>query len=152
MIGALYILAFLIIVGLVLYAFECRHRRRVGANPELKPGRPEADAAEEADGEKECCGMHIVCEKDTLIPFTTEADYYDDEELDRFAGRGADEYTDEEVEEFRDVLLTLRPEEVAGWARSISLRGITLPAIVKEELLLLVAERRAALTAKSAAI
>ena len=149
MIGALYILAFLIIVGLVLYAFECRHRRHAApAEPDATPTPP----ADEADGESECCGMHIVCEKDTLIPFTTEADYYDDEELDRFAGRGADDYTDEEVEEFRDVLLTLRTEEVAGWARSISLRGITLPAIVKEELLLLVAERRAALTAKSTAV
>ena len=136
MIGALYILAFLIIVGLVLYAFECRHRRHAATAAPAEPDATPTPPADEADGESECCGMHIVCEKDTLIPFTTEADYYDDEELDRFAGRAADDYTD---------------EEVAGWAGSISLRGITLPAIVKEELLLLVAERRAALTSHSAA-
>ncbi len=38
----------------------------------------------------------------------------DDEELDRFAGRAADNYTDEEVEEFSEVLYTMQPEEVAG--------------------------------------
>lgn len=150
MIGALYILAFLIVVGALLYAFECRHRRRHPSAPTPEHGAPNAtDAADAAGGDNECCGMHIVCEKDTLIPFTTQAEYYDYEELDRFAGRAADAYTDDEIEEFRDVLLTLRSEEVAGWARSIALRGITLPAIVKEELLLLVAERRAALTSNS---
>ena len=30
---------------------------------------------------------------------TKEIEYYDDEELDRFAGRAADDYTDDEVEE-----------------------------------------------------
>ena len=44
----------------------------------------------------------------------------------------------------REVLLTLRPDEIAGWARSVQLRGITLPADVREELLMIVAEARAA--------
>ncbi len=35
---------------------------------------------------------------------TKEIEYYDDEDLDRFAGREADAYTDEEVEEFSEVL------------------------------------------------
>ena len=50
--------------------------------------------------------------------------------------------TDSQIEEFRDVLLTLLPEDIAGWARSLRLRGIEMPACVKEELLLLVSEER----------
>lgn len=68
--------------------------------------------------------------------------YYDDEELDRFAGRAADSYTPEETEEFRDVLMTLLPEDVPGWARSITLRGLELPPDVRDELLMLVNEQR----------
>ena len=41
------------------------------------------------------------------------------------------------------MLLTLLPTDIAGWARSIQLRGIELPTPVREELLLIVAEARA---------
>ena len=89
--------------------------------------------------------MHITCEKDSLLASVSKkVEYYDDEELDRFAGRAADAYDDDETEEFRDVLLTLRPEDIAGWARSIQLRGITLPESVRDELIMIVAEARAA--------
>ncbi len=70
------------------------------------------------------------------------AEYFDDEELDRYAGRSADSYSDRETEEFREVLLTLLPDDVAPWARSIQLRGIELPEAVREELLLIVSESR----------
>ena len=68
--------------------------------------------------------------------------YYDDEELDRFAGRSQDSYTPEEEDEFREVLMTLRPEDVAGWARSITQRRLELPSDVRDELLMLVNEQR----------
>ena len=68
--------------------------------------------------------------------------YYDDEELDRFKGREAGSYNREETEEFRDVLMTLLPEDVAGWARSITLRQIELPADIREELLMIIQEQR----------
>jgi hypothetical protein len=69
-------------------------------------------------------------------------EYYNDEELDRFRGRPSDGYTDAEVEEFREVLYTCREEEVAGWSRSLQLRGIELPDALKDELFLIVGERR----------
>ena len=70
-------------------------------------------------------------------PYTGEIRTYndDDEELDRFAGRAADDYTDEEVEEFSEVLYTMQPEEVAGWNRSLILRGINLPNQIKDEVI-----------------
>ena len=77
-----------------------------------------------------------------LAAVSEKIEYFDDEELDRFAGRAAGDYTPEEVEEFRDVLLTLIESDVAPWARSLQLRGINLPTDVRDELLLLVAEKR----------
>ena len=83
------------------------------------------------------------CEKNLLTPLDDEIEYFDDEEIDRFRGRGADDYSDEEIEEFRDILLTLRPTEIAAWARSLQLRGIVMPQTIRDELLLIVAEERA---------
>lgn len=101
-------------------------------------------AAESEPPQEECCGMHITCEKDSLLAAVSQKiEYYDDEELDRFAGRGADAYTPDESDEFRDVMLTMRPDEIAGWARSLQLRGITLPQDVRDELILIVSEERA---------
>lgn len=132
MIIALYIALAIVGVGAVLWALDRRHR---SSEPEPEP--------QPADAE-ECCGMHITCERDSLLANVSDSiDYFDDEELDRFRGRSADDYSDAEVEEFRDVLLTLQPDDIAAWGRSIQLRGIELPTAVREELLLIVAEARA---------
>ena len=87
--------------------------------------------------------MHITCERDSLLASVSETiEYYDDEELDAFKGLNPESYTDDEIEQFRDVLLTLLPQDIAGWGRSIQLRGIELPPAVREELLMIVAEAR----------
>lgn len=128
MIVALYILIALVTVGLALWLLDRRRQ-----HPEA-PVEPPA----------ECCGQHAVCERDSLLAAVSESvEYFDDEELDAFAGRRPDSYTDEETEAFRDVLLTLLPHDVAPWARSIQLRGIELPPAVREELLMIVSEDRA---------
>ena len=81
----------------------------------------------------ECCGQHEVCEKDSLLAAVSKKiEYYDDEELDQFMGREGNAYTEEETELFRDVLYTTRDDEVAGWVRSLQLRGIELPDELKE--------------------
>lgn len=92
----------------------------------------------------ECCGQHETCEKDSLLAaISKEVEYFNDEELDRFRGKGGDEYTEEECEEFRDVLYTMRSDEVAGWVRSLQLRYVNLPDDVKDEVFLIVGENRA---------
>ncbi|MCM1348049.1 MAG: phospholipase [Firmicutes bacterium] len=140
MIVALYILLALVAVGTVLYIM---HRHDMSRN-----GGSEAPVETVVEPEAECCGMHITCEKDSLLAsVSSEIEYYDDEELDRYRGVPADGYSDDAIEEFRNVLLTLIPTDIAGWARSIQLRGIELPAPVREELLMIVAETRAARTA-----
>lgn len=91
----------------------------------------------------ECCGAHEVCEKDSLLAaLSKQIEYYNDEELDRFRGREGDEYTPGEADEFRDVLYTMRSDEVAGWVRSLQLRMVNLPDEVKDEVFLIVGERR----------
>lgn len=90
----------------------------------------------------ECCGAHDVCEADSLLNSDANIIYYDDEDLDRFRGREANTYDDDEVEEFQDVLLTMKEAEVAAWLRSLTLRCIELPSIVKEESLMIVDEVR----------
>ena len=93
--------------------------------------------------DEECCGQHETCEKDSLLAAVSRGiEYYDDEELDRFKGRTSDDYTDNEVEEFREVMFTCQDDEVAGWCRSLQLRGIELPNELKDELFLIIGERR----------
>lgn len=134
MIPALIILAVTVGFGAVLYAFHRIGERRhpQATEPEPQPQQPEGG----------CCGMHITCEKDSLAAMTTDIVYYDDEELDAYRGTPSDAYDDSAIEQFRDVLLTLLPQDIAGWARSLRLRGIELPDCVKDELLMLVREER----------
>ena len=107
--------------------------------------RQSADAPQAAPNpaDMECCGQHEVCEKESLLAaISKEIEYYNDEELDRFQGRKSDEYTEEEVEEFREVLYTMKETEVAGWVRSLQLRAVELPDEVKDEVVMVVGERR----------
>lgn len=146
MIPALYILAALVTVGTVLYILHRIQDARMARNAPADQDKPEPELAAESE-DSECCGMHITCEKDSLLAAVSrKIEYYDDEELDAYAGRKADEYSDSEIEQFRDVLLTLLPQDIAGWGRSLQLRGITLPYDVREELLMIVAEQRRAAT------
>ena len=143
MTGALVILGALVVIGVLLFitdkTYFSHHHPAVPAqeNGETEKGNESAMGNDEV-----CCGLHLVCEKTSLATTDTKIIYYDDEELDRFAGRDSGSYTSEEKEEFRDVLLTLLPEDVAGWARSIKLRNIELPDDVREELIMIVAELR----------
>jgi len=135
------LLAVIVGGGLILYLLDRMKQRNTDDESDKLDVSDSPDISVESD--TECCGMHITCEKDSLVAgIDRELLYYDDEELDAFRGREADSYTPEEIEIFREILLTLRPEEIAGWARSITTRGITLPPDVRDELLIIVADAR----------
>ena len=91
-------------------------------------GDTETAAAEAAPRPDGCCGAHEVCEKESLLAAVSKGqiDDSEDEELAAFQGRPADQYSEAETEAFRDVLYTMRSEEVAGWVRSLALRGVEL--------------------------
>ena len=128
----LYTLLALVLLGIIAGVASWLHYRK---SPKEEPMVNPADM--------ECCGQHEVCEKESLLAaISKQIEYYDDEELDRYKGRGEDEYTEEEAEEFRNVLYTMRSEEVAGWVRSLQLRQVNLPNNVKDEVFLIVGERR----------
>lgn len=60
-------------------------------------------------------------------------DYFDDEELDAFRGMDADAYSDEQIDTFREILYTLRPEELEDWLISLEKREINFPAVLRPE-------------------
>ncbi|MBQ5664130.1 MAG: phospholipase [Bacteroidaceae bacterium] len=88
---------------------------------------------EHHDVEGGCCGKHLVCEKNN----GKEDLYFDDEELDVYKGKQPEEYSEKEIEEFRNVLYTMKSDEVDLWVQCLQQRGIELPAEIKEEVLLI---------------
>lgn len=134
-----------LIIGLLMLAVIAMtvgylHNRRM--QKKIESGQLDAiPTLVEADAE--CCGQHEICEKESLLAAVSkQIEYYDDEELDRFRGRSSADYNEEEVEEFREIMYTCKEDEVAGWSRSLQLRGVELPDELKDELFLIVGERR----------
>lgn len=127
----LILLCVIVLVGALLYA---EHRAYMRHHPEEPPVQEPAE---------ECCGMHVTCERDSLLAaVSTEIVYYDDEELDRYAGKAPEAYSAGEADEFRDILLSMRPDDIAGWVRSLQLRGVALPPDVRDEIIMIVGEER----------
>lgn len=87
-----------------------------------------------------CCGAHEVCEFEEMLKNPNEIIYFEDEDLDRFKGIPANGYNDAQIDEFRDVLYTLKDDEIRIWLLSIERRQIQLPVILRQEALFMVAE------------
>lgn len=135
-----YILLSLLLLGVAAAIAGVIRNRKLQRQLE----RGEIDAIPEPQEiQEECCGQHETCERDSLLAAVSkEIEYYNDEELDRYQGVEADAYDEAAVEEFSEVLYTLQEVEVAGWLRSLQLRGINLPDAIKDEAFLIVGERR----------
>jgi len=85
-----------------------------------------------------CCGAHEICEEGFLkVAPINDIEYYDDEELDIYKGKDSDKYTENEVEEFREILYTMYVDDVKGWLKSLQLRGIELPDELKDEIFII---------------
>ena len=127
---------FLCIVAaiVVVYIFTRLFAKSSNEKSSGKDAKPIPDA--------DCCGAHEICEKETLLSANAEIVYYQDEELDKYSLKSSDCYTNEEIEQFREILFTMRDYEVAGWLRSLQLRNIAPPDIVREEALMIVADVR----------
>jgi hypothetical protein len=88
----------------------------------------------------DCCGAHEVCEFEEMLKNPEEIVYFEDEELDRFRGITAEQYSDNQIEEFRDVLYTLKGDEIRMWLLSIERRKLHLPHILRQEAFQLISE------------
>ncbi|MGB5989703.1 MAG: hypothetical protein WBG43_08185 [Marinifilaceae bacterium] len=85
-----------------------------------------------------CCGAHEICDLD-LKKLNEEIEYFDDEELDTFISRPNDKYSEVEIDIFRDILYSLKPEEIREWITSLEIRKVNLPEPLKQEVLSLLA-------------
>ena len=125
-------LALFISLGIIiLILFELRARKQKNVLQ-----------SQQAASDDECCGQHLVCERETLLQTNAEIEYFDDEELDALAGINPENYTNEQHELLRAVFDTLQEKDVPAWCRSIQLRNIALPQDIREEALLICRERR----------
>lgn len=121
----------IVILGIVSFILGQRYKRNI---------EKESDLPEQ---QEECCGQHIICEKDSLLAAVSkQIEYYDDEELDIFKQKEPNTYNEQETEQFREILYSLKETDVAGWLRSLQLRDIALPESLKDEALMIVREHR----------
>ena len=125
---------------MILVFIEIRERRK--AAKKLEQDNAVAPTTPKRTIPEGCCGEHLVCEKETLLITNPEIVYYDDEELDSLAGIEPDNFTSEQYDMINNVFLTLREEDVAGWCRSLQMRGINLPSDIREQALMIVREQR----------
>lgn len=146
-----------VVIALLNKYTRPKKQEKLDAQPNLGPSTdsateldsPNHQITESAAGEDDeyerpegCCGAHEVCENESLLASNTKIIYFADEELDEFKDRDAESYTSEEIEMFEEVFFTLRENELVDWLKSLQLRHVPLPPAIKEQALMIIAERR----------
>lgn len=146
-----------VVIALLNKYARPKKQEKLGAQPNLghstdsatESDSPNHQITESAAGEDDeyerpegCCGAHEVCENESLLASNTKIIYFADEELDEFKDRDAESYTSEEIEIFEEVFFTLRENELVDWLKSLQLRHVPLPPAIKEQALMIIAERR----------
>lgn len=142
---AIVLLTILVVGGAIVWLIDRLFYHTDKAENLDETGENDASDATPAQGcADEACGIRSICPSEQILvsQCKREVIYYDDEELDSFAGREADGYTAEEEEQWRDVLYTLQPGDLLGWGQSIKHRGLVMPASIQAEFLQLAAENR----------
>lgn len=133
------LIIFIALGVLIVIAYEIRARKQGKTKQEQQA---EVKANKQANLYGECCGEHLICEKETLLQTDAKIEYYDDEELDTMAGIDPKEYTEEQIKAIRDVFESINDTDITGWVRSLQLRNIALPEDIREEALLIIIEKR----------
>jgi hypothetical protein len=125
----IYLVIAIIVLGVVVAVFEKIFHGKDDDEPIVQA--PSSSCAT-------CNGIDPNCEQVCMMEAATkDIEYFDDEELDTYKGRPSDQYSDAEIEQFSEVLYTLKPDEVKPWGRSLTLRGINLPDQLKDEFIAL---------------
>ncbi len=107
------------LLGVALFTYINRNKPQEAGTPPPEAG---------------CCGAHAVCEKG-LKKISPVIDYFEDEELDALKDIPSGNFTDEQLDQFREVLYTLRREEIEDWLISLEKRKIQFPELLKTEAL-----------------
>lgn len=120
------------LVGTILYLTD----KKPQENSDQPAESPSTNLPDSCSAD--CCAINDVCPSELMLKAAcNDAIYYDDEELDQFKARTADQYSPDEIEQFRDVLYTLKPQELLSWRQSLKKRGIVLPTPLHDEFLML---------------
>ena len=117
------------VIGIAVLVKVNRDRKKANTIAE-KTSAPASD----------CCGAHEVCEFDLIKADENRIEYYDDEELDEYKNINENTYSGNQIDQFRDVLYTLKTDEIRYWLLSIERRKINLPDILVSEARMLMAE------------
>lgn len=123
------IIGILTVVGLTIL-IKVNHKESKNNPAPDKSATPASD----------CCGAHEICEFDKIKVDQTIIEYFDDEELDVYKNMNENAYDDRQIDQFRDVLYTLQPQEIQNWLLSIERREIQLPTVLVSEARMLIAE------------
>ena len=130
----------LILIGVLLGLFVIVALGTWLSNKYSKKNPDNKEEEQALDIPLDCCGAHEICDFDEMRMNPDEIVYFEDEELDNYQGIDAGKYNDQQIEEFRDVLYTLKGDEIKMWLLSIERRQIQLPTILRSEAIMLAAE------------
>ena len=137
---SLYLFITIIAFFIIALALSNYLQRKKGNTRERETPAPPIDLGNINSG---CCGAHEICDKDSLIAaFAEPAEYFEDEELDKYRNRDSEDYNEQEVDEFREVFYSVLDEEKPRWIRSLRMREIALPDQLKDEVLMIVNDLR----------
>jgi len=91
----------------------------------------------------ECCGKHSECSQNFLVkPKVSKIiDYYNDEELDIYKNVSENDYSENTLDEFREVLYSLKKNEVSGWLLSLQQREIIIPQTIRDEAMFIITDQ-----------
>jgi hypothetical protein len=120
-------------IGLLLY-LNSRMKRKAMAEPFSEPIKGTLNIA------SDCCGAHEVCEFDEADFDEETIIYFNDEELDELRNVRESDLTAEQIDDLREVLYTLQPQEINKWLTSLARRHIHLPSYLQQEARQLIAE------------
>jgi len=81
----------------------------------------------------DCCGAHEICEFDASQFDEEQIIYFDDEELDVLRNVREDQLSAQQIDDIREVLYTLKTNEIGKWLTSLARRHIHLPTILQKE-------------------
>ena len=133
-----YILGIIIIAVITLVFIRFRKKEQTIITGVEPVNEPETEPRQIAS---DCCGAYEICEFDESEFNEEIITYFDDEELDELRNVRESDLTSENIDELREVLYTLRTEEIGKWLISIGRRHIHLPAILQQEARQLMTER-----------
>lgn len=117
------LLAILATLVLIMVLVMQRYRKKTEGTP---------DEIEPCVAGGGCCGGKNCHRKQARQSKVDTTLYFEDEELDRFKGKSATDYTPAEVAEWTEVVTTLRSSEVMDWVTSIHRRQLHIPSTLQE--------------------